>query len=212
MKTRTKVANRVFWNAYSHDSDTRQQVEDTLHGLAQNSLEPPACILDAGCGTGVYTLALAQAGFKATGVDFSANVIEQAQTKAKELKLAAVFEQMNLDRELWYADASFDCAICISLLHLLGAPNAMLNELSRIIKPGGLLVIKLWQNEAEQHETNSKSSNILLQAVKTLSKKTKKARYWSVDELQKLVTHHNFEIVSIEDKPLITLIARRSKT
>jgi ubiquinone/menaquinone biosynthesis C-methylase UbiE len=44
-----------------------------------------AHLLDAGCGTGAYSLALAQRGFMVTGIDRSANLIAEARKKAEKV-------------------------------------------------------------------------------------------------------------------------------
>ena len=52
-------------------------------------LRPGDCILDLGCGPGLYAERLAQAGFQVTGVDFSQNSIDYAvdQARAKQLSI-----------------------------------------------------------------------------------------------------------------------------
>jgi glycine/sarcosine N-methyltransferase len=58
---------------------------------------PVSGALDIGCGTGVYTLALAQRGVTATGVDLSAAMLDKARRNARDHGLEANWHQASMD-------------------------------------------------------------------------------------------------------------------
>lgn len=107
-------------------------------------VQPKDRVLEIGFGPGDAlqgVCSLNTQGFTA-GIDHSAVMVEQAQGRNKR----AVKEKRLELREgsamaLPYADASFDKAFTINSLHIW--PDAMkgLQEMRRILKPGGLLVI-----------------------------------------------------------------------
>ncbi len=72
----------------AHDVASRKakSILKTVEWLT-HSLKPGAKVLDLGCGPGLYTQRLAQAGLNVTGVDFSASSIEYAKGRAKKERL-----------------------------------------------------------------------------------------------------------------------------
>jgi SAM-dependent methyltransferase len=64
------------------------------------------CILDLGCGPGLYAERLAQAGFQVTGVDFSQNSIDYAIAQAREQQLPIQYrckDYLELDDPAMYS-------------------------------------------------------------------------------------------------------------
>lgn len=105
-------------------------------------LEPRAgmTVLDVGCGTGNYTLELARAGVKATGVDISSGMLARAKAKAVAEGLAVEFIQADAVK-LPFPDHCFDAVISVSALEFLPDLAAALRECYRVVKPGGRLVV-----------------------------------------------------------------------
>jgi len=62
-----------------------------LVGIVESHPVEPCKALDIGCGTGDNVIWLAREGFDVTGVDYAETAIQQAQSKAKESKITAVF-------------------------------------------------------------------------------------------------------------------------
>ena len=77
--------------------------------IALLGLQPPAAVLDLGCGVGRHSLELARRGFRVTGVDRTAIYVEEARQRAaaEELDLELLVGDM---RE-FARDASFDAAL-----------------------------------------------------------------------------------------------------
>ena len=102
--------------------------------LRQTDLKPGAAVLDAGCGTGTNSVWLAKRGFKVTGADFSEFALSEAAG-----------DGINYRREdltaLSLEDASFDAVICVGVLMHIPDVEKALQELVRVLRPGGYLII-----------------------------------------------------------------------
>lgn len=99
-------------------------------------------VLDAGCGTGVNTLALAERGFKVTAIDHSHEMIEIARRKAQVSGLLSriQFELGDVEK-LRCEDNEFDGITCTGLLHHSANMRPALSELCRVLKPQGFMYI-----------------------------------------------------------------------
>lgn len=106
-------------------------------------------MLDAGCGSGRLTVALAQAGATVTGFDTSAERLEQARRRAAERGVDLCLLEADFNERLPFAAESFDAVT--SRLSLMAAddPVATLRELGRVLAPGGRLATALWASPAE---------------------------------------------------------------
>lgn len=95
--------------------------------------------LDIGCGGGVLTEELARRGCVIHGVDMSSKAIEYARARAEQLSLPnATYEVGSAYNLSQFAEGSFDGVIMSDVLeHLHDLPTA-LDEVSRVLKPGGI--------------------------------------------------------------------------
>jgi SAM-dependent methyltransferase len=108
--------------------------EPPMHALLDP--RPAGDALDAACGSGRYSAYLAARGHRVTGVDQSEAMLDLARAKLPD----ATFLRGDLDR-LPVPDAAFDTVVCaLALVHVPSVAPAMA-ELSRVLRPGGRLVI-----------------------------------------------------------------------
>jgi ubiquinone/menaquinone biosynthesis C-methylase UbiE len=105
------------------------------------------------------TLALARRRLETVGVDHSPEMLEIARRKAADAGLTerAAFETADV-RRLRFADGEFDCVTCQGLLHHLEDLRPCLEELDRVLCPGGFFYL----SEPSRDETPVKR---LLRAV-----------------------------------------------
>jgi len=105
-------------------------------------------VLDAGCGSGRLTVALAQAGAEVTGVDTNASQLEVARGRAAAAGVELTLLEASFEA-LPFADASFDAVV--SRLAVMASDDAVatLRELARVLEPGGRLVTVLWASPGE---------------------------------------------------------------
>lgn len=108
--------------------------------LLERYLDPAASprILDAGCGTGGMLEYLRRFG-PAVGIDIADEAVGLARRRGLASLARASVE------ELPFADASFDLLVSFDVLYHQAVVNdrRALQEFSRVLRPGGLLVIRV---------------------------------------------------------------------
>jgi len=101
-------------------------------------------ILDSGCGFGGTLIYLAERFPEAElfGVDLSEPLLEIARNDASSRNVAdrLKFEKADV-HNLPYVDDYFDVVLNINMLHLVTDPEKMLNELERVLRKHGDLII-----------------------------------------------------------------------
>ena len=109
-------------------------------------------ILDSGCGTGENALFFASRGQKVKGIDFLAEPIQRAKTKAAERGLTATFLVMDA-LALKELPEVFDSVIDSGLFHVFGDEDRRryVEGLASVLKPGGRLFL-LCFSDAEPGE------------------------------------------------------------
>ncbi|MFL5886617.1 MAG: class I SAM-dependent methyltransferase [Thermoleophilaceae bacterium] len=97
-------------------------------------------VADVGCGIGMYSDLLAE-GIDATvvGVDPSARMREVAEREHAHPRVRYVAGSAE---ELPLADASCDAALMSNVLHHVADRDACARELHRVLRPGGLLLLR----------------------------------------------------------------------
>jgi 2-polyprenyl-6-hydroxyphenyl methylase/3-demethylubiquinone-9 3-methyltransferase len=93
--------------------------------------------LDVGCGSGVFSRMLAQAGARVLGLDGSPAMVEAARAGAG----ANLRFEVGRVEDVGLLAETFDGAICLSVLEYLADPAATLAAIAGRLKPGGRLAI-----------------------------------------------------------------------
>jgi SAM-dependent methyltransferase len=122
-------------------SSTRQFIPPLLEAVG---IEPEMSILDVGCGPGYVAVAAAERGAKATGLDFSGEMVAIAQTISPHLEFHEGDAQ-----NLPFPEQSFDRVLAnFALLHLTD-PGRACAEAGRVLKPGGKFAFTTWAHADE---------------------------------------------------------------
>ncbi len=107
----------------------------------------PGSALDAACGNGMYTVALAQAGLAVSGSDISAPMLDHARQRALDAGVTAQWVQAPMQLLADTLAGPFDAVLCMgnSIPHLLtGADlDAALGAFAQLTAPGGIIVLNL---------------------------------------------------------------------
>lgn len=93
-------------------------------------------VLDVGCGNGTYMTAFGQAGAAISGLEVNPTLVELAQQTldSQGVKGSAVlYDGFTFP----FSDASFDFVFSVSTLEHVSDHRAVLNEMARVLKPGG---------------------------------------------------------------------------
>ena len=101
-------------------------------------------VLDLGCGNGRHAIYFAREGFRASGIDVSAQAIEWARNWANREGLNVDFRVGEID-QLPYGDGTFDAAVSHGVLdHVpMKTARAAAEEVKRVLKPGGIFYCDL---------------------------------------------------------------------
>lgn len=116
--------------------------------ILRGNIGPGMRVLDAGCGYGRNLVYLLRAGCEVFALDADADGVDHVRqlSAALETGLPAHNFQVGLIERMPFADALADVVLCNSVLHFArdeGHFDAMLAELWRVLRPGGLLFCRL---------------------------------------------------------------------
>ncbi|WP_151736860.1 class I SAM-dependent methyltransferase ['Paenibacillus yunnanensis' Narsing Rao et al. 2020] len=133
---------------YMNNGFTKNTLAEVDFVLEELGLSPGGSILDIGCGTGRHSIELAKRGYRVTGVDLSAGMLEEARKAAAEARIQV--EWVQCDAVKYMAGSAFDAVICLceGAFGLVGRGEeplehdmAILQRISDALKPGGRLLL-----------------------------------------------------------------------
>jgi ubiquinone/menaquinone biosynthesis C-methylase UbiE len=99
---------------------------------------PGEFILDAGCGTGVFTLDMISCGARVIGLDLSLSMIRRARQKGRTSQLRIISADI---LRLPFLENSFDKTVSITALEFIPDGQKAIQELFRVTRKGGILVV-----------------------------------------------------------------------
>jgi ubiquinone/menaquinone biosynthesis C-methylase UbiE len=129
--------------AASASSRGRQVGKIAAEGLVKGGFTKGR-ILDAGCGAGDLAIELARGipAAEVVGLDLSEPLLELARSSSAEADLTGrVSFQKGDVQEMPFKDGWFDVVVSLNTLHVVEDPVAMLNEIERVLSPGGRLLL-----------------------------------------------------------------------
>jgi ubiquinone/menaquinone biosynthesis C-methylase UbiE len=115
--------------------------------ILRGNITPAMRVLDAGCGSGRNLVYLMREGCQVFAVDTNTQAVEQLRRLAASVgnPSAENFRVAPVE-EMPFPDAVVDVVICSAVLHFARSREhfmTMLNELWRVLRPGGLLFCRL---------------------------------------------------------------------
>ncbi|HLU34428.1 MAG TPA: class I SAM-dependent methyltransferase [Thermomicrobiales bacterium] len=109
-------------------------------------------VIEPGIGTGRIALPLAVAGHHVTGVDISAPMLDACARRASEMGVAERMTLLQGDAtSLPVNDHAFDLGVMASLLYLVPDWDAVLDELHRVVIPGGAILHLVERTESGEN-------------------------------------------------------------
>ena len=100
-----------------------------------------AAVLDVGCGGGLLSEALAQAGAKVTAIDLAPNLLKVARLHGLESGIKVDYREMPVEALAEQAPASFDAITCMEMLEHVLEPASIIEACAKLLKPGGRLFL-----------------------------------------------------------------------
>ncbi len=144
-----ELKNRIvnYWTKRSHkfgELREKEQVSETgLAWFAEIEQNIPSGktlkILDAGCGTGMFSLMLSAAGHDTTGIDLTEHMILHARELAAKQHSSAKFYCMDAENPD-FPDNTFDMVITRNLTWTLPHVEEAYAQWFRVLKSGGILL------------------------------------------------------------------------
>ena len=216
---------RYAWDDQREPSRVSEPPERIVDIVRKRRRHPDEWVLDAGCGTGNYAIALAQAGFCVIGTDFAAGMLAKAQDKVThDLSRLVSFQRADLNVPLEFPEARFDHIISISVLQAVADPLFTLGELHRVLKPGGTLVLSLPKHDATlfsqpvnaliryriRHLERRTPGKILLVILKSFGDRFGNRPRWTRLQAQQMVSATGFKVVSLEEGRQILVVAEKA--
>jgi len=93
-------------------------------------------LLDIGCGTGLFIEKYIRYGGTAVGLDISRKMVERARSRCTDSEFA-----VGNGEKLPFCDQSFDAVSSMLVFSYVKAPDTMLSEAYRVLRPGGAIAI-----------------------------------------------------------------------
>lgn len=156
---------------YFNEESFFMQRDNTLRWLGELKGKD---ILDAGCGVGAFSEPLV-AHNSVYGVDFSVKSLEYAAERG----LITMSEDLTA---LPFEDGKFDAVMCIGVIQLIEQHEAVIQELARVTKKGGTLLVQTLNRGSVQRK------------LLGLFEKSKKfEKMYAMDELKGVYERLGFE-------------------
>ena len=104
-------------------------------------------VLEVGCGSGLVSSHLAKSGSMLTSIDLTKQAIETTTERFKLYNLKADIKQMNAE-SMGFDDNTFDFVISWGVIHHSGSMQNILNEIYRVLKPGGKAYLMVYNKNS----------------------------------------------------------------
>ena len=185
-----KRDNKSFWNQYAklYDFEINRfsgKAYAEMVRLMANVLTPDMDVLEVATGTGLIAVNIAAHVRHVEAIDFAPQMIDKAKKKRAPRNLRFSVEDAT---ELSFADHSFDAVIVSNALHIMPDPVKVLSNISRVLKPKGLLIAPSYSHGHLRESTWNLNAKILkLIGFETYSK-------WSSEEYVDFIGQNGFRV------------------
>ncbi len=129
-----------------------------LKKIVSGYIDPGDEVLECACGTGLLTTGIAEKCGHLTATDFSRKMLEKAEKNCASYS-NVTFENADIT-SLPYPDGSFDKVVAGNVIHLLDEPLKALQELDRVCRPGGLLILPTYMNKDKKGNSSAFASAV----------------------------------------------------
>ena len=178
----------MFWNKISPVYDifenvyNRKVYKGTGIKVAE-FIDESDNVLECACGTGAITEEIAKKAQKVLATDFAEGMLKRASKKCRKYGNVS-FRQEDIT-EIKCEDESFDKVVAGNVIHLLPEPEKALNELLRVVRPGGKVIIPTYINMARD------SSGFAVKFIEKLGAEFK--RQFDIDSYKKFFEEKGFK-------------------
>jgi ubiquinone/menaquinone biosynthesis C-methylase UbiE len=118
--------------------------------VAHAHLTPGATVLDVAAGRGAVLFAAANQvwpGGRVIGIDLADNMVRETTADIQRRSLHHVGMRQMSAEQLAFPEASFDVVLCGFALWMFPRPHQALQEMFRVLKPGGRIGLTTWTDD-----------------------------------------------------------------
>jgi ubiquinone/menaquinone biosynthesis C-methylase UbiE len=132
-------------------------------------LDPgPGLILDIGCAAGAEFQPLQARGFEIVGIDYSPEMLRLARQRLGPSNRVPL---CRADAEqLPFPNASFDHVVCLGVFEYLNTYDLCLDEIYRVLRPGGVVIISLPTDVSLDRVSNKLFNKTVVPVVRMIKK------------------------------------------
>jgi 2-polyprenyl-6-hydroxyphenyl methylase/3-demethylubiquinone-9 3-methyltransferase len=95
--------------------------------------------VDVGCGGGILSEALAQAGANVLGIDLSQDLLEVADLHGLDSGIAVEYRKISAEQLAAAQAGQFDVVTCMEMLEHVPNPRSVIDSCAKLVKPEGLV-------------------------------------------------------------------------
>lgn len=130
-----------FWNLMSvkYDNLDLSYYANEMKGVSPY-LKPDDLVLDLGCATGIFSMAVASQVKTVEGLDVSPRMIEAAKRNAEINGVGNAFFHQGTICENDLTGRSFDKVLAVDVMQYILKPDIAMNRVNALLKPGGLFI------------------------------------------------------------------------
>lgn len=186
----SKRDSKPFWNRYAkfYDweiSSFNRSAYAEMYRLISATLSKDMRVLEIATGTGLIALHIADAVQSVEATDFAPRMIEAAKKKAAPANVHFSVEDATA---LSFAEQRFDAVVISNALHIMPEPGLVLQNIKRVLKPGGLLIAPTFSHGHLKQSTWSLNARILkLIGFETYAK-------WTPEAYVAFIGRHGFSV------------------
>jgi SAM-dependent methyltransferase len=127
--------NDYMWSATTFETVYQTVLNRSIRPTFDKYLKPRDRVLEAGCGNGAWVRYFQDRGCRAVGIDNNWRILVEGRAHSLSLVENDVLQKC-------FADDTFDACVSLGVIeHFTEGPQAPLQELKRVLKPGGILFV-----------------------------------------------------------------------
>lgn len=183
-----------YWSRFAETYDENQEYvvgKDFLKDITNelNALSDLGDVIEFGCGTGYFTKTIAPKANHLIATDLSDELLEKAKIRLKENPNVTIQKENCMEPS--FKSNEYDSVFMANLIHVIEDPLKALQESSRILKDGGLLIIVTFTNYGMKWFEKIKLG---LRYLKTWGKPPQHVHAFSPEKLASLMETAGFAV------------------
>ena len=183
-----------YWGRFSETYDQNQEYvvgKELLNKITDelNQLAELGEVVEFGCGTGYFTVAIAEKSTSVLATDLSDSLLEAANARLRDHPKVTVQKEDCLGTSLM--SESCDSVFMANLIHVLASPAKALEESSRILRSGGRIVIVTFTGHGM---TLWHKIKMVMRFAKTWGKPPSSTHSFSPEDVEYILRQTGFDV------------------